>query len=173
MTVLKTERLILRPWRKEDCKTLPSLANNRKIWENVRDLFPHPYTLDDATRWIQFSAENPLHHNFAVTFEDRLIGAIGLHLLSDVYRRTAEIGYWLGEPYWGKGFTTEAVKKVTEWAFNTFELGRIQAGIFEGNQASMRVLEKAGYHLEAHLKKALTKDGKTFDEFLYVILKSA
>jgi len=171
MTVLNTERLVLRPWRKDDCKSLPTLANNRKIWLNVRDLFPHPYTLEDATRWIQHSAENPHHHNFAVTHEETLIGAVGLHLLTDVYRRAAEIGYWLGEPYWGKGFMTEAVKKVTDWAFKTFDICRIQAGCFESNRASMRVLEKAGYHLEAELKKFLTKDGSTFNELLYVKLK--
>jgi RimJ/RimL family protein N-acetyltransferase len=168
MTVLKTERLVLRPWRKEDAEALTPLADNRKIWLNVRDLFPHPYTPEDAQRWITASQANPLHHNFAIAKDDQLIGGIGLHLLTDVHRRVAEIGYWIGEPFWGQGFCTEAVKKVVEWAFDTFDIVRIQAGIFEHNGASMRVLEKAGFHQEAHLKQVLTKDGKTFDEFLYV-----
>src|SRR5215467_3698124 len=127
MTVLKTERLILRPWRKEDVEALPSIANNRKIWMNVRDLFPHPYTSEDAQRWVSSCNTNPLHHNFAITKDDLLIGGIGLHLWTDVYRRVAEIGYWIGEPFWGQGYCTETVKKVCEWAFASFDIVRIQA----------------------------------------------
>lgn len=177
LSFLQTERLFLRSWIPEDIHALPPLANNPKIWRNVRDLFPYPYTLQDAQRWVSHFADNPSHHNFAitrlgVTQEGELLGGIGLHQLSDVYRRVAEIGYWLAEPFWGQGYATEAVKKLTDWGFAKLDIVRIQAGVFEGNQASMRVLEKCGYQQEARLKKVLTKDGKTFDEFLYAAFRS-
>jgi RimJ/RimL family protein N-acetyltransferase len=127
MTQIKTERLVLRPWKKGDEDSLVSLANNRKIWINVRDLFPHPYTHEDAQNWIHLSKSNPLHHNFALQWKEHLIGGIGLHRLSDVYRRAAEIGYWIGEPFWGEGFCTEGVKAVTEWGFENLDLSN-QAG---------------------------------------------
>jgi RimJ/RimL family protein N-acetyltransferase len=92
-------------------------------------------------------------------------------LQNDVFRRSAEIGYWLGEDYWGRGIVTQAVREVTEYAFSKFDLCRIYAGVFEWNPASMRVLEKCGYRLEARMKKAITKDGKTIDDFIFAITR--
>lgn len=170
---IKTERLLMRPWQKGDEGSLVALANNRNIWINLRDIFPLPYTLQEADRWIRICNESPFHHNFAVLNQEQLIGGIGLLRMGDVYRKTAEIGYWIGEPFWGTGFATEAVQAVTDWAFLNFDLYRIQAGVFEWNPASMRVLKKSGYHLEAKLQKAIHKDGKLIDEWMWVRLRES
>jgi len=94
-------------------------------------------------------------------------GGIGFYILDDVYRRTARIGYWLGEPHWGRGIATEALGALTTFAFSRFDFARIEATVFEWNTASGRVLEKAGYTLEARLRMRATKDGRTVDELLY------
>ncbi len=171
MVSLATPSLTLRPWALADIPALVQNANNRKVWINVKDRFPHPYTEEAARAWLGIANQISLDHNLAITRGGQAIGGIGLHRQEDVFQKTAEIGYWLGEPYWGKGFATEAVEKITTWGFETFDLQRIQAGIFEWNQASMRVLEKAGYHLEAKLEKSVWKDGQLIDQFLFVKLR--
>src|SRR5947209_2302263 len=99
------------------------------------------------------------------------VGGIGVELGRDVFYRSAEIGYWLGEPYWGRGIATEALRAITECAFMTFDLCRLQAGVFEWNPASMRVLEKAGFTLEARHRKNVTKDGETIDRVVYALVR--
>ena len=103
--------------------------------------------------------------------EGAAVGGIGLEQRRDIFRRSAEIGYWLGEPFWGRGITTQALRAVTEYAFKTFDLRRIDAGVFEWNRASMRVLEKAGYLCEARLKKSITKEGRTIDQWVYAMTR--
>ncbi|HZO81085.1 MAG TPA: GNAT family N-acetyltransferase [Candidatus Binataceae bacterium] len=164
--------LILRPWRRSDARALVRYANNRKIWLNLRDRFPHPYTEADARAWLDLRAAdigNPA--NFAIEFDGEAIGAIGLEFLADVHRLTAEIGYWLGEPLWGRGFATLAVRAVTRYSFETFELRRIQAAVFEWNPASARVLEKAGYVCEGRLRDYVVKDSRVGDALLYAKLR--
>ena len=168
---IRLSKSVLRPWRPGDEDSLVLHANNRNIWRNVRDLFPHPYTAGHARDWIQRSLRTTTLTNFAIVVDGHAVGGIGLVLKEDIYRRSAEIGYWLGEEFWGKGITSEAVTAVTEWGFATFDVCRIYAGVFEWNPASMRVLEKAGYHLEARLAQQVTKDGLTIDEFIYAILR--
>lgn len=162
---------VVRSYRTGDEASLARHANNRKVWINLRDRFPHPYTVADAERWIAMVATQQPETNFAIAIEDQAVGGIGFELKTDVDRRTAEIGYWLGEAYWGKGVMTAAVRAMSEYAFATFEICRLSAGIFAWNGASMRVLEKAGYSCEAQLRKAATKDGKTIDVYLYAMLK--
>jgi ribosomal-protein-alanine N-acetyltransferase len=99
------------------------------------------------------------------------VGSIGLRLQADVYRRTAEIGYWLAEPYWGRGIMTEAVRAIAEYGFTTFEIARIEADVFARNVASARVLEKAGFTLEGVLRNRITKDGGTMDALLYAVVR--
>ena len=99
------------------------------------------------------------------------VGGIGILLQEDVHRRSAEIGYWLGEDYWGRGIVTEAVRRVTDWAFENFDLCRIFAHVFAWNPASMRVLEKAGYEYEGRLRQSVTKDGQTIDQVIYAIIR--
>jgi RimJ/RimL family protein N-acetyltransferase len=146
-------------------------ANDRRVWRNLRDEFPHPYTREDATDWIRRASGAIPQTAFAIVVGELAVGGIGLRLREDVYRRSAEIGYWLGREHWGRGITSEAVQALTEWAFPTFDLCRIFAGVFEWNLASMRVLEKAGFRLEGRLRKAIVKDGETVDELLYALVR--
>lgn len=171
--VLNLDDIIVRPWQTGDELSLVKHANNRKIWRNVRDRFPYPYTLKDAEIWVRVAGADRNMLNLAIEFEGQAVGGIGIVFKQDVYRRSAEIGYWLGEAYWNRGIATRAVKALTAYIFKQkqFDINRIYAGIFEYNTASARVLEKAGYQMEARLRKSVTKDDKTVDELVFAILK--
>lgn len=171
--ILHGEDFIIRPWQEGDEASLAAYANNHKIWVNVRDRFPHPYTLKDAELWIRIADANNAMINLAIETEGLAAGGIGIVFKEDVYHRTAEIGYWLGEPYWNRGIATRAVKIMSDYIFDSpqFDICRIYAGIFEYNIASGRVLEKAGFHLEARLRKSVTKNGNTVDELIYAKIK--
>jgi ribosomal-protein-alanine N-acetyltransferase len=161
----------LRPWKYGDEESLVRNADNMKIWQNVRDRFPHPYDWTDADQWIsQMVQQDPATH-FAIVVDGNAVGGIGIELKDDIHRRSAEIGYWLGEPYWNRGIISEALNIVTAFAFDRFDLCRIYASVFDWNPASARVLEKAGFSLEGRLKKAVTKDGNTLDELMYAIVR--
>jgi RimJ/RimL family protein N-acetyltransferase len=168
----ESEHIILRAWRRSDISSLVRYANNRKIWINLRDIFPHPYTDAEAEQWIGICESNrgPTT-NFAIELQGEAIGGIGCRLLDDVNCKTAEIGYWLGEPFWGRGIATAALKRTTEYAFQTFSLERLQASVFEWNPASARVLEKAGYVLEGRLRRSIFKDGRLTDSLLYARIR--
>jgi RimJ/RimL family protein N-acetyltransferase len=166
---LETERLVLRPWRKGDEEPLVRHANNRQVWLSLRDLFPHPYTLDDARDFIALnSARSGPPTNLAIEHAGEPIGSIGLHSLSDVCRFTAEVGYWIGEAFWGRGLATEALRRFTDYAFEQFPCERLEGWIFATNPSSGRVLEKAGYEYEATLCRSAFKDGQFLDSHLYV-----
>ena len=168
---LRCEDFTLRNWRVGDEPSLVHHANNRKIWRNVRDRFPHPYRLEDAVWWISFAnSERPVV-NFAIDVEGAAVGGIGLILRDDVYRLSAEIGYWLGEEYWGRGIASRAARALTDYAFEQFGLCRIYAEVFEWNPASMRVLEKAGYQFEGRLRKSVVKDGQIIDACIYAAVR--
>lgn len=168
---MKVSKSVLRAWKPGDEPSLVRHANSRAIWRNLRDAFPHPYTLADARLWIETANPSGPITNFAIVIDRAAVGGIGLVLKEDVFRRSAEIGYWLGEEFWGRGIVTEAVSAVTNYAFDTFDLCRVFAGVFEWNPASMRVLEKAGYEFECRMKKSVTKDGETIDELIYAIVR--
>ena len=172
MEALRTQNLILRPWESQDKEALIRHANNPKVWQGLREIFPHPYTEKEAQWWLQHFDDDPKKLNLSMEYEGEAIGGITLHLLENVYQKTAEIGYWLGEPHWGKGLATQAVKTISRWGLENWDILRIQAGVFSGNPASERVLEKAGYHREATHRRAVFKDGKILDETCYVLLKS-
>jgi RimJ/RimL family protein N-acetyltransferase len=161
----------VRSWERSDLRALALHANNRQVWINLRDQFPFPYTIADAEMWIRAARAMRPETSFALAVEGEAVGAIGLELKDDIYRRSAEIGYWLGEPFWGRGITSEALVATTQWAFASFDLTRIFAHVFDWNPASARVLEKAGYALEGRLRKAVTKDGRNIDALLYSILR--
>ena len=162
---------LLRPWRSGDELSLLNHANNRKIWENVRDHFPHPYTLPDAERWIFHASTNLQDTVFAIIVNGNAVGSIGLIAKEDVYRKSMEIGYWLGEEFWGKGIITEAIGAITAYGFSKFDIVRIYADVFEWNAASARVLEKNGFTFEARLKKAIVKNGRIGDVLMYAKTK--
>jgi RimJ/RimL family protein N-acetyltransferase len=170
MMELRLSRSVLRPWRAGDEPAIVRHANNRNIWLNLRDRFPHPYTMADAVHWVQTAAGVEAPTDFAIVIEDEPVGGIGLMLKGDVYRRSAEIGYWLGEAYWGRGIVSEAARAVTRWGFANYDLTRIYARVFSWNLASARVLEKAGYTFEARLRRSVTKEDRTGDELVYAVL---
>jgi RimJ/RimL family protein N-acetyltransferase len=170
MMELRLSRSVLRPWRAGDEPAIVRHANNRNIWLNLRDRFPHPYTMADAVHWVQTAAGVEAPTDFAIVIEDEPVGGIGLMLKGDVYRRSAEIGYWLGEAYWGRGIVSEAARAVTRWGFANYDLTRIYARVFSWNLASARVLEKACYTFEARLRRSVTKEDRTGDELVYAVL---
>lgn len=170
--LIELERSTLRPWRDGDQAALVRHANNRAIWRNLRDRFPHPYTREDADQWLAVVQKLPSGTQFAIEVDGEAAGGIGLELKEDVFRKTASLGYWLGEAHWNSGIMTEAVRAVTRHGFEQFALRRIQAGVFEWNPASARVLEKAGYQLEGRLRQSVIKDGEIIDRLMYARLAS-
>ena len=161
----------LRKWKKDYSESLVHLANNKKISDNLRDAFPHPYTLKDAVDWIALNEKNILTTNFAIEVGGQLAGGCGLSIKEDVYHCSAEIGYWVGEPFWGKGVATEAIKQLLKKIQTDFPaVIRIYAEIFEHNKASMRVLEKNGFHLESIRQKAVIKNNILMDDHVWVEL---
>ncbi len=162
----------LRPFRLEDAPRLTELANNIKIAENLRDGFPHPYTLADAEIFIKMCLNQNPTQAFAIEYNGEYVGNIGVHPEKDVYRKSAEIGYFLGEPFWGKGIMTDAVKQMVEYGFENLDIVRIHTGIFEYNIASQRVLEKCGFKKEAVFEKAIFKKNQLWNEVRYALLKN-
>ena len=168
---LQTKNSILRPWSASDAEAVARHANNPRIAAGMRDAFPHPYTLEDAHRFIE-RASGAGNLFLAIEVKGEPVGGIGIHVLDDVYHCTGEIGYWLSESCWGRGIATEAVRALVPVVFRDTDLVRIQAGIFSCNPASARVLEKCGFVREAILKDAITKNGVVMDEIVYAILKN-
>jgi ribosomal-protein-alanine N-acetyltransferase len=158
---------VIRSWAWKDRDSIVRHANNRNVWINLRDRFPYPYTTSDARNWLEIVIGSKPETNFAISVDDEAVGGIGFSIQPDVGYRSAEIGYWLGEDFWGRGITTDAVKAVSEYAFANYDLCRLFAHVFEWNEASARVLEKAGYKLEGRLKKSVTKDKRTIDQLMY------
>ncbi len=138
---------------------------------NLRDLFPHPYTLQDAEEWIQIATSDEAALHLAIEVAGEAVGAISLVFNQDVYCNSAEIGYWLGEPFWGRGIMTAAVQALTEHSFRNHDLCRIYAPVFGWNKASMRVLEKAGFSQEARHEKAVYKNKTYTDEVIFAIIR--
>ena len=168
---LKIGKYMIRDWRIVDAPSVAKYANNKKIWINLRDGFPYPYQLSDAENFLSKVAQQNPRTVFAIANDKEAIGSIGLMLGGDVHRFTAEMGYWLAEPFWNKGIMSEVVGRFTDFAFEKFELNRIFAEPYIGNTASVRVLEKAGFVLEGTLRASVFKDGKVLDQFLYAKIR--
>jgi RimJ/RimL family protein N-acetyltransferase len=170
--MIDADGLVLRPWRPRDVDALVRYANNRRIWLNLTDRFPHPYTRTDAEAWIaRCAAQAGQATHLAIDVDGVSVGGVGFDRGRDVYRLTADIGYWLAEPFWGRGLATVALRAATTHAFARFDLERLQAAVFEWNPASVRVLEKAGYGFEGRLRRSITKDGRVGDTLLYARLR--
>lgn len=161
----------LREWRTEEAELLAKLANNKKIADNMRDIFPYPYTIQDASQWIALNETRIPKNTFAIEANGVFAGGCGIHPKDDVLRHSAEIGYWIAEPFWGKGIATDAVKQLLEITSIQFpNIVRLYAEVFEHNKASMRVLEKNGFYLECIRKKAVIKNNFVMDDYVWVKL---
>ena len=168
---LELKTCTVRSWEWHDRDAVVHYANNKRIAINLRDRFPHPYTTTDARNWLDSVIGFEPETNFAIDVAGEAVGGIGFVMQHDVARRSAEIGYWLGEEFWGRGIVTEALIAVTDHAFANYDLCRLYAHVFEWNAASARVLEKAGYQLEGRMRKSVTKDGQTIDQFMYAVIR--
>jgi RimJ/RimL family protein N-acetyltransferase len=159
----------LRPWQQHEAPILSALANNPAIAANMMDQFPMPYTPEVAEQFIarNLAASPTLIH--AIIWEGQPVGSIGIHPQSDIDRFNGELGYWLGEPFWGKGIITQAIRLKVENVFQTLDLQRIFARPFGRNLASAKALENAGFVLEAKLSQTRFKLGQWEDELIYAI----
>jgi len=159
----------LRPWKIEDLDSLVKFANNPEVARNMTNRFPHPYNEENGRMFIE-SATNDFPFNiFAIDINGEASGGIGLHLQSDIQCKNAELGYWLAEPYWGKGIITKAIAQMVDYGFKTWEISRIFARPFGTNIGSQKVLEKAGFKLEGRFEKTLFKNGEYLDELIYAV----
>jgi ribosomal-protein-alanine N-acetyltransferase len=166
------EGIVLRPWSIGDAGQLALIADNKKIADNLRDGFPFPYSLNDAKNWLNIILpENYPPRFFAITVNKQLVGSIGIVTKTDIYRKNFEIGYFLAEEHWGKGIATRAIKAATSYAFKDFDIVRVYAEPFSDNQGSRKALEKAGFTLEATLKRNVIKNGIIKDSCIYSVLK--
>jgi len=157
----------IRKFRRSDKFRMAEIANNEKVAANLRDAFPSPYSIEDARKFISVCLRQDPYQVFAIEFEGEYVGNIGLHRQDDVYRKTAELGYFIGEPWWNRGITTRAVNLICDYGFRELGVIKIFSGVFSFNTASQRVLEKCGFTLEAILKSAVIKNGEICDEYRY------
>lgn len=166
--------VILRPYQEDDASRLALLANNENVSQHLRDIFPYPYTEQDAVYFLQHEALSFEGRGlmYAIDVDDQLAGSISVTLKRDVNRKTAELGYWLGEPYWGHGIMSALVVQVCENAFVTLDIVRIEALVHAPNIASKRVLERSGFRLEGTLRDSVYKHGVLMDTFVFGLLKS-
>src|SRR5215831_16641354 len=162
--------VILRKWKRSDAESLAKIANNKKIWDNVRDRLPYPYTKRDAQEWLELAKKEKTATTFCIESDGQMAGSIGVILKDDVYRKTAEIGYFVGEEFWGKGIATEAVGQMVDYIKKQFDVVRIFAEVFEYNKASMKVLEKNGFYLECIRKRSVIKNNVIVDDYVWVKL---
>lgn len=163
---------VLRKWEEGDVAYVQKYANNEKIAAALRNAFPYPYTMDDAKAYIHLCAENSERQvTRAIIVEGRAVGSIGVFFGSDVYKKSAEIGYWLGEPFWGRGIMSGAVMRVCRYVFAKYDIERIFAEPFACNTGSRRVLEKAGFTLEGILRNSVYKNGTLQDSCMYALLR--
>jgi RimJ/RimL family protein N-acetyltransferase len=166
------EGIVLRPWDISDASQLALIADNKKIADNVRDGFPFPYSLKDAQDWLNIILpENNPPRFFAITVDKQLVGSIGIISKTGIYRKNFEFGFFLSENFWGKGIATKAIKAATSYAFRDFDIVRIYAESFADNIGSRIALEKAGFRLEATLKKSIIKNGIIKDSCIYSVLR--
>jgi ribosomal-protein-alanine N-acetyltransferase len=158
---------LLRPLVAADAPVLARHANDRLVWQNLRDRFPHPYSEADAREYIAYASAKPVQTSFGIVVGGEAIGNISLMLGDDVARRSAEVGYWIGREFWGRGIAVEALRATTHYAFTQLGLVRVFAVPFATTTRSARVLEKAGYVREGVMRRSAVKDGAILDQLLY------
>lgn len=164
--------LKLRAWSESDIPSLVKYANNAKIAGNMTDQFPHPYSEENAKLFIAFATKDEPVHLFAIDKDGEAIGGMGIHPQNDIMRKNAELGYWLAEPFWGRGVISSLIPQIVEIAFNSYDITRLYARPFGTNLASQRVLEKNGFKLEARIEKNIYKNGEFLDELIYAVRRA-
>jgi len=168
---IQTEKYTIRAWQKNDAESLAENANNIRIWNNVRNFFPYPYTKKDAKAFIKEALKKKRCEDFAIVVENRAVGGIGFVPGYDIERLNGEIGYWISEDFWNKGIMTNVLKDTVDFIFRNTEIIRLFTLVFEFNEGSMRVLEKAGFKKVAILKKAAIKNHKIINMHYFELLK--
>lgn len=165
---------VLRKWEEDDATSILRYANNKKVAATLRNVFPHPYTLEDAKAYIRacIAKRGDGQVTRAILVNGHAAGSIGVFFGTDIYEKSAELGYWLGEPFWGQGIMSEAVVRMCRYVFAKYDIERIFAEPFAGNVASRRVLEKAGFTLEGVLRNSVYKNGILQDSCIYALLRN-
>lgn len=163
--------ITLRSWHINDVDDLVASANNKNIAQFMADVFPHPYTIENGKTFIMFATTNPNSKIFAIIVDGKPAGSIGLHLQTDILRKNAEIGYWLGEPFWGKGIITKVIPQVLDYGFKNMDIVRVFARIMGNNIASQKVVQKCGFVLEGKYEKTIFKNNEFLDELIYAVRK--
>ncbi len=163
----------IRKWRIEDAADLASALSNKKVQDNLRDGLPYPYREQDGKEFIlaMLSADENDTFAFAITVNEKVIGSIGAFRQTNIHSKTAELGYYIAEEYWGKGIMTEAVKQLCSYVFSNSDMIRIYAEPFAYNIGSQRVLEKAGFQYEGTLRRNAVKNGKVLDMKMYALIR--
>jgi ribosomal-protein-alanine N-acetyltransferase len=161
----------LRAWASTDRLDLVKHGNNRKVWRNLTDVFPSPYTLDDADAWIARAGSTSAQLHLAIEFGGEAVGGIGVVARDGNHRLTGRFGYWLGEACWGRGIATAAALAMSRHVLATRELVRLEAPVFAWNPASARVLEKVGFTLEGVHRRSMCKDGVVIDTLMYALIR--
>lgn len=159
----------LRPWNISDLDSLVKYANNWNISKNMTDKFPFPYSEFDGKAFIEFATKDNPIQIFAIDIDGQAVGGIGIHPQDDIHRKNAELGYWIAEPFWGKGIISSAIKQIIEFGFTTYDIDRIFARPFSTNTGSQRVLEKNNFILEGRFEKVLIKHNEYLDELIYAV----
>ena len=163
----------IRRWKPNDAKELAEAANNINIQNNLRDGLPFPYKESDALDYINemLSSDENSVFAFAIVFEQQVVGSIGAFRQSNIHCRTAEMGYYVAEPFWKKGIVTSAVSQIVKYVFENTDIIRIYAEPFAYNTGSCRVLEKNGFSYEGTLRQNAVKNGNVIDMKMYSIIK--
>lgn len=171
MIKLQGSTFYLRGWQLSDEEALVKYANNFNVSRYLADRFPHPYTLTDAQYWLNYITTASPVVNFAIDINGEAVGGIGFEIREGERRKTAHLGYWLGEPFWGKQIMQQATVLIVNYAFDNFDLARLETVVYHPNVASMRVLEKAGFVKEGVGKKAIFKNGEFYDEHVFGLVR--
>ena len=163
---LDCEVAVLRPWRHDDLDSLVASANDDSVSRGLRQRFPYPYSGDDGRAWLARAVDES-DRAWALEIDGAAVGGVSLHPGNDVHRHSAELGYWLGRRYWGRGIMTAVIGAFAEPAMQVFRLHRLYATVYANNPASMCVLEKAGFEREGTQKSAVFKRGELLDLVVY------
>lgn len=164
--------IYIRPPEINDAEAIARLGNNKKIWDNLRDYMPFPYTIEDANSFLQRVGKESPPHTFAIVRKTEFCGIAGFLPQEDIYRHSLEMGYWLGEPYWGKGIAKTMLPLLLTYGFQQLKALRIFTSIYAHNIASQRLVENAGFQKEGILRKAVIKNGRLIDEYRYGLLRT-